>query len=37
MADVDNPLLWESTGNRVVGNVVTNSGEWDLVLLTLER
>ena len=36
MADVDNPLLWEAVGNRVVGNVVTNSGEWDLVLLTLD-
>ena len=35
MADVENPLLWESTGNTVVGNVVSNSGEWELVLLTL--
>ena len=36
MADVDNPLLWESSGNRVVGNVVSGSGEWDLVVLTLD-
>jgi hypothetical protein len=36
MADVDNPLLWEAVGNHVDGNVVTNSGEWDLVLLTLD-
>lgn len=35
MEGVDNPLLWESSGNSVVGNVVSGSGEWDLVLLTL--
>jgi hypothetical protein len=35
MADVDNPLLWESSDNHVVGNVVSGSGEWDMVLLTL--
>ncbi len=36
MADVDNPLLWDSVGNSVAGNVVSNSGAWDLVLLTLD-
>lgn len=36
VATLDNPLLWEAVGNRVEGNVVTNSGEWALVLLTLD-
>ncbi len=36
MEGVDNPLLWESTGNRVVDNVVSGSGEWEIVVLTLD-
>jgi hypothetical protein len=36
VAELDNPLLWESTGNRVADNVVSNSGIWDLALLTLD-
>jgi len=35
VATLDNPLFWEATGNQVIGNVVTNSGEWDLALVTL--
>lgn len=30
-AQLDNPLLWMGNDNRVVGNVVTDSREWDLV------
>jgi hypothetical protein len=36
IAGLDNPMLWESTGNHVSGNAVSGSGEWDLVLLTLD-
>ncbi len=30
-AQLDNPLLWMGNDNRVVGNIVTDSREWDLV------
>jgi hypothetical protein len=36
IATLDNPLLWPSIDNRIVDNVVSGSGEWDLVLLTLD-
>jgi hypothetical protein len=36
LAEIDNPLLWESSGNRVVDNVVSGSGEWEIVVLTLD-
>ena len=30
-AELDNPLLWIANDNRVVGNIVSDSREWDLV------
>jgi len=35
IAELDNPLLWESYDNRVAENVVSGSDEWNMVLLTL--
>ena len=35
IAELDNPLLWESYDNRVAENVVSGSDEWNIVLLTL--
>ena len=36
IAELDNPLLWESSDNRVADNVVSGSEIWDLVVLTLD-
>ncbi len=36
IAELDNPLIWPVADNHVEGNVVSGSGEWDLVLLTLD-
>jgi Right handed beta helix region len=36
IAELDNPLVWPVADNHVEGNVVSGSGEWDLVLLTLD-
>lgn len=33
-AELPNPLLWPATGNEVVDNVVTGSGEWDIVFIS---
>ncbi len=30
-AELDNPLLWAASDNRIVGNIVSDSREWDLV------
>jgi hypothetical protein len=35
-ATLDNPLVWPVEGNRVAENIVSGSGEWDLVVLTLD-
>lgn len=32
-AELPETLLWPATGNRVVGNAVSGSGEWDLVVI----
>ncbi len=32
-AALPSPTLWPSTGNRVVGNDVSGSGEWDIVVI----
>lgn len=32
-AELDNPLLWPATGNQVIDNVITDSGEWDIVFI----
>ena len=32
-AELPETLLWPSTGNRIVGNDVSESGEWDLVTI----
>ncbi len=32
-AALPSPTLWPSTGNRVVGNDVSGSGEWDMVVI----
>ena len=31
----DETIYWPATGNQVIDNVVSGSGEWDLVLITL--
>lgn len=33
-AELDNPLLWPASGNQVIDNVVTESGEWDIVFIS---
>lgn len=33
IADLPNPLVWHSSGNRVTGNVSEDNGTWDLALI----
>ena len=33
LADVPNPLLWPAKDNQVIGNVVTDSGEFDIIVV----
>ena len=33
LAGLENPLLWFPNRNSVIGNVITDSGEWDLVVI----
>jgi hypothetical protein len=33
LADVPNPLIWPARDNRVIGNVVTDSGEFDIIVV----
>ena len=35
IAELDNPLLWDSFDNRVVDNVVSGTDEWELALVTI--